>query len=162
MANSIFVLWRRVPKHMHHSDFQHKTQEDENISLKTKYTHTYLHNSKSFCSTCTKCEFKAIILKVKKWEIFLLRITVQYKIRKFSPTAKFFRQIDLQYNSLVKKLIWRNFCKKSWGRGKSLQIYAYEKTRNSLPRKFFSVNTMLEISQFLPENKNLWVCEIFE
>ena len=39
---------------------------------------------------------------------------------KFSPTAIIFRQIDLQYNSLVKKLIWRNFCKISWG--KNLQI----------------------------------------
>ena len=28
-----------------------------------------------------------------------------WKFRKFSPHAKFFRQIDLQYNSLVKKLI---------------------------------------------------------
>ena len=28
-----------------------------------------------------------------------------WKFRKFSPTAKIFRQIDLQYNSLVKKLI---------------------------------------------------------
>ena len=38
-----------------------------------------------------------------------------WKFRKFSPTAKIFHQIDLQYNSLVKQLIWRNFCKKSWG-----------------------------------------------
>ena len=26
-----------------------------------------------------------------------------------------FRQIDLQYNSLVEKLVWRNFCKKIVG-----------------------------------------------
>ena len=30
----------------------------------------------------------------------------------FVHTAKIFRQIDLHYNSLVKKLIWRNFCGK--------------------------------------------------
>ena len=34
----------------------------------------------------------------------ILQSTV-WKFRKFSPTAKIFRQIDLQYNSLVKKLI---------------------------------------------------------
>ena len=41
---------------------------------------------------------------------------------KFPPTEKFFRQIDLQtcklqYNSLVKTLIWRNFCKENVGGG---------------------------------------------
>ena len=42
-------------------------------------------------------------------------------ISEIFPTENFFRQIDLQYHStLVKKLIWRNFCKKSWG--KNLQI----------------------------------------
>ena len=41
--------------------------------------------------------------------------TVWYmEFQKFSPTRKIFRQIDLQYNSLVKTLIWRNFCKKMW------------------------------------------------
>ena len=31
--------------------------------------------------------------------------TVVWKFRKFSPTAKIFRQIDLQYNFLVNQLI---------------------------------------------------------
>ena len=62
--------------------------------------------------------------QVSSWfhEIFqrnCVEVTV-WKFRKFSPTSKIFRQIDLQYNSLVKKLIWRNFCKKL--RGKKLQI----------------------------------------
>ena len=37
-----------------------------------------------------------------------------WKFQKKFPTANIFRQIDLQYNSLVKYLIWRNFGKKSW------------------------------------------------
>ena len=40
---------------------------------------------------------------------------VHAKCQKFSPTW-IFRQIDLQYNSLVKNLIWRNFCKKLCGK----------------------------------------------
>ena len=36
------------------------------------------------------------------------------------PPNSNFREINLQYNSLVKKLLWRNFCKKSWG--KNFQI----------------------------------------
>ena len=34
-----------------------------------------------------------------------------WKFLKFFPSAKNFRQVGLQYNSLVKYLIWRNFCK---------------------------------------------------
>ena len=42
------------------------------------------------------------------------------KCGKFGNFPPIFRQIDLHYNSLVKKLIWRNFSKKLWG--KNLQI----------------------------------------
>ena len=35
--------------------------------------------------------------------------------RNFPPLEIFFRQIDLQYNSLVKTLIWRNFLQKIVG-----------------------------------------------
>ena len=61
----------------------------------------------------------------------------------FVHTAKIFRQIDLHYNSLVKKLIWRNFCKQS--RGKNLQISTpqCEKTKNSVsPKKYFVKSTL--------------------
>ena len=34
----------------------------------------------------------------------------------FPSKSKKFRQIDIQNKSLVKKLIWRNFCKKLWGK----------------------------------------------
>ena len=62
-------------------------------------------------------------LNMKTWFHEFLsknRVGTVWKFRKFSPNAKIFRQIDLQYNSLVKKIIWRNFCKISWG--KILQI----------------------------------------
>ena len=42
--------------------------------------------------------------------------SVVWKCLKFTPTSKIFREINLQYKSLVKKLLWRNFCKKSRGK----------------------------------------------
>ena len=65
--------------------------------------------------------FDQLVKKVDQITVMLWHHTV-WKFRKFFPTAKIFRQIDLQYYSLhiVKKLIWRNFCKISWG--KNLQI----------------------------------------
>ena len=38
-----------------------------------------------------------------------------WKLRKFTPTSKNFREIDLQYNSLVKNYFDEIFAKKSWG-----------------------------------------------
>ena len=58
-----------------------------------------------------------------------------WKFRKFLPTANIFRQIDLQYNSLVKKLIWRKFCKISWG--ENLQISTLCKENFPLIEKIF-------------------------
>ena len=60
-----------------------------------------------------------------------------WKFRKFCPTAKIFRQIDLQYNSLVKKMIWRNFCKISWGKNLQISTVWCGKTRNFLSPNFF-------------------------
>ena len=60
------------------------------------------------------------LISRKNHNVKFLQLSTVSKFRKFSPTAKIFRQIDLQYNPLVKKLIWRNFCKILWG--KNLQI----------------------------------------
>ena len=57
--------------------------------------------------------FDQLVKKVDQITVMLWHHTV-WKFRKFFRTAKIFRQIDLQYNSLVKKLIWRKFCKISW------------------------------------------------
>ena len=39
-----------------------------------------------------------------------------WKCQKFIPISNIFRESNLQYNSLVKKLLWRNFCKKIVGK----------------------------------------------
>ena len=50
-----------------------------------------------------------------------LRKNTVWYFRKFSPTAKIFHQIDLQYNWISEKvLIWQIFRKTSYG--KNLQI----------------------------------------
>ena len=87
------------------------------------------------------------------------------KFRKFSPTSKFFRQIDLQYNSLVKKLIWRNFCKKSWG--KNLQIStlcSVEKWEILSPwKKFRQINSLVKllVSRNFCQKSTVWKFENF-
>ena len=50
--------------------------------------------------------------KITDWRNHRVEIS---EIIPHAPTWKFFRQIDLQYNSLVKTLIWWNFCKKKCG-----------------------------------------------
>ena len=60
------------------------------------------------------------------------------KFRKFSPIAKIFRQIDLQYNSLVKKLIWRNFCKISLGNHLQISTILCYHTKKISWNQFFS------------------------
>jgi len=39
-----------------------------------------------------------------------------WKLRKFTPTLKNFREINLQYNSLQKKYFDGIYAKKSWGK----------------------------------------------
>ena len=67
-------------------------------------------------------KFTFSLRKSRKFTLHSVRVVISdiFPHRAPRTTAIFFRQIDSQYNSLVKKLIWRNFCKKSWG--KSLQI----------------------------------------
>ena len=71
-----------------------------------------------------------------------------WKCRKLIPTSKIFREINLKYNSLVKKLLWRNFCKKIVG--KNIQISTivhnvcfYEKFN------IFSVKSMFLLKKLL-------------
>ena len=73
------------------------------------------------------------------------------KFRKFSPIAKIFRQIDLQYNSLVKKLIWRNFCKISLGNHLQISTMLLRSTLLGALNKNFQKIRILKCMIFGPK-----------
>ena len=69
------------------------------------------------------------------------------EISEFSPTTKILRQIDLQYNSLVEFLNWRNFWKKIVG--KNLQISTLCRNVTSFWRKNYKNLPFFSSSRFL-------------
>ena len=77
-------------------------------------------------------------------------------------TATIFRQIDLQYNSLVKKLTWLNFCKKSWGKNFQISTLCFldQCFRAKIPRNqrfYYTVHSMENgpktLSRFLTKSQ---------
>ena len=151
----------------------------------------YRHNvekRKFFSSNHFRVKFFS--KKLISWNFCEIMVAVHsVEISEIFPhcTAKIFRQIDLQYNSLlVKMLIWRNFCKISWGKNLQIStlcsyavIYTYGKVKEGI---HFSTkitwnwkginltkitgNQKLEIShisfkfwQLLRKNcQNTWIC----
>ena len=100
--------------------------------------------TKSFSLHCP-C-FKVHVSKVVwyNYNLFYCAPTTVWKMQKFSLSPQCgnlgnfppLREISLQYNSLVKKLVWRNFCKKIVGENLQISTSRCGNYGNSLSRIF--------------------------
>ena len=69
-------------------------------------------------SLCVMYIFTVLVLHLPtifSWKLREINIPTKFKPQIYTPTSENFREINFQCNSLVKKLLWRNFCKKIVG-----------------------------------------------